>query len=287
MRHDYTRAMRLNLRSPRPFALALGALLAGGAFAAGQLLPGSEDTARDRLNTSPRHGEWVSVPAPGGDTVESWIVYPERSDTAPVVVVIHEIYGLTDWIRGVADEFAAQGFIAVAPDMLTGKGPDGGRTDSVDRDGAVALVRGLDADEVHTRLKAVADWATALPAAEDAYGVVGFCWGGRTSFSFATHDPEVGAAVVYYGTSPDDEALAAVEAPVLGLYGGDDARVNETIPPAQARMEELGKLFQVEIFDGAGHGFLRAQEGREGRNLAASSQAWPLTVRFFREHLGS
>ena len=272
----------------RPFAPLLGALLVAGAgLASGQTLPGSADTARDRLNTSPRHGEWVSVPAPGGDSVESWIVYPERSDAAPVVIVIHEIYGLTDWIRGVADELAAQGFIAIAPDLLTGKGPDGGRTDSLDRDGAVALVRGLDADEVHTRLKAIADWTTALPAAGDSYGTVGFCWGGSTSFTFATDDADLGAAVVYYGTSPDGEALAAVEAPVLGLYGGDDARVNATIPPAQDRMEELGKVFEVEIFDGAGHGFLRAQDGREGRNLTATSQAWPLTVRFFREHLGS
>lgn len=268
-----------------PVLLAVAFLAAGSAYT--QELPGSADTARDRLNTSPRHGEWVSVPAPGGDTVESWIVYPERSDTAPVVVVIHEIFGLTDWIRAVADEMASQGFIAVAPDLLTGKGPDGGRTDSVDNDGARALIRALDRDEVHTRLKAVADWATALPAARDAYGVVGFCWGGRTSFTFATADAGLGAAVVYYGTSPENDALAAVEAPVLGLYGEDDARVNETIPPAQNRMEELGKSFQVEIFAGAGHGFLRAQEGREGRNLTASSQAWPLTVRFFREHLGS
>ncbi len=279
--------MRRFRSPPRLVGLLLAASFVTAGLAAAQVLPGSADTARDRLNTSPRHGEWVSVPGPGGDAVESWIVYPERSDNAPVVVVIHEIYGLTDWIRGVADEFAAQGFIAIAPDMLTGKGPGGGRTDSVDRDGAVALVRGLAAGEVHARLKAVADWATALPAARDAYGVVGFCWGGRTSFTFATSDAELGAAVVYYGTSPDAEALAEVEAPVLGLYGGDDARVNATIAPAQERMEELGKFFQVEIFDGAGHGFLRAQEGREGRNLTASSQAWPLTVRFFREHLGS
>ncbi len=265
--------------------LAVAFVAAGSAYT--QELPGSADTARDRLNTSPRHGEWVSVPAPGGDAVESWIVYPERSDTAPVVVVIHEIFGLTDWIRAVADEMASQGFIAIAPDLLTGKGPDGGRTDSVDNDGARALIRELDRDEVHTRLKAVADWATALPAARDSYGVVGFCWGGRTSFTFATHDPELGAAVVYYGTSAENETLAAIAAPVLGLYAGDDARVNETIPPAQERMEELGKYFQVEIFDGAGHGFLRAQDGREGRNLTASSQAWPMTVRFFREHLGS
>lgn len=279
--------MRLFRSLPRLLSLLLAAAFAAPGAAHAQVLPGSADTARDRLNTSPRHGEWVSVPAPDGDAVESWIVYPERSDPAPVVVVIHEIFGLTDWIRGVADELAAQGFIAVAPDLLTGKGPDGGRTDSVDADGARALIRALDADEVHSRLKAVADWATALPAARDAYGVVGFCWGGRTSFTFAAHDPELGAAIVYYGTSPDNEALVAVEAPVLGLYGGDDARVNATIPPAQERMEELGKFFQVEIFDGAGHGFLRAQEGREGRNLTASSQAWPITVRFFREHLGS
>lgn len=272
---------------PRVVPALLAAAFAVAGAANAQVLPGSADTARDRLNASPRHGEWVSVPAPGGDAVESWIVYPERSDTAPVVVVIHEIFGLTDWIRGVADELAAQGFIAVAPDLLTGKGPDGGRTDSVDGDAARALIRALDADEVHTRLKAVADWATALPAARDAYGVVGFCWGGRTSFTFAAHDPKLGAAIVYYGTSPDSKALAAVEAPVLGLYGEDDARVNATIPPAQERMAELGKLYQVEIFSGAGHGFLRAQDGREGRNLTASSQAWPLTVRFFREHLGS
>lgn len=284
---DYTRAMRRFLFSPRPLVLVLGTLLTLAGTVAGQDLPAGAESARDQLNSSPRHGEWVSVPAPGGDAVESWVVYPERSDRAPVVVVIHEIYGLTDWIRAVADELASQGFIAVAPDLLSGKGPDGGRTDSVDRDGAVALIRGLERDEVHTRLKAVADWATALPAASNAYGVVGFCWGGRTSFTFATHDPGLGAAVVYYGTSPDGEALGAVEAPVLGLYGEDDARVNETIPPAEARMEELGKSYQVEIFAGAGHGFLRAQDGREGRNLAASAQAWPLTIRFFREHLGS
>lgn len=283
---EYTRAM---LENPRFFGLPIVGLAAVWALAGtaeGQLLPASNDQARDRLNSSPRHGEWVSVPTDSGP-VESWIVYPERSDSAPVVVVIHEIYGLTDWIRAVADELAHSGFIAVAPDLLSGKGPDGGRTDSVDRDGAVALVRGLDRDEVHSRLGSVAAWATALPAARAEYGVVGFCWGGRTSFTLATADPELGAAVVYYGTSPDGEALQSVEAPVLGLYGEDDARVNATVPDAEARMEELGKSFEVHTFDGAGHGFLRAQEDREGRNLTASMQAWPRTVRFFREHLGS
>ena len=270
----------------RSAASVLALVLGVSATAGAQLLPPANDDARDRLNVSTRHGEWVSIPTDSGP-VESWVVYPERADSAPVVVVIHEIYGLTDWIRAVADEAAAAGFIAVAPDLLSGKGPDGGRTDSVDRDGAVALVRGLDAAEVHARLGSVAAWATALPAARPEYGVVGFCWGGRTSFTFATADPGLGAAVVYYGTSPDGDALARVEAPVLGLYGEDDARVNATVPDAKARMDELGKVFEIHTFDGAGHGFLRAQDGREGRNLTASVQAWPRTVRFFREHLGS
>lgn len=276
---------------PRRFRLSAPALLA--ALSAGipsfaqELLPASAETARDRLNASPRHGEWVSAPAPGGDAVESWVVYPERSDAAPVVVVIHEIYGLTDWIRAVADQLADSGFIAVAPDLLSGKGPGGGRSDSVDPDGARALIRELDADEVHRRLAAVAEWATALPAAREDYGVVGFCWGGRTSFTHATRDANLGAAIVYYGTSPETETLAAVEAPVLGLYGGDDARVNATVPPAEERMAALGKTFEAHAFAGAGHGFLRAQEAREGRNRNAAAQAWPLTVRFFRRHLGS
>ncbi len=270
-------------------ALSLLALCAGmtSAAVAQHLLPADEASARERLNASPRHGEWVSVPVGAGDAVESWVVYPERSDPAPVVVVIHEIYGLTDWIRAVADQLADSGFLAVAPDLLTGKGPGGGRTDSVDRDGAVALVRGLDSAEVHARLEGVAAWATGLPAAAETWGVVGFCWGGRTSFTLATAVDGLDAAVVYYGSSPDVAALAGIEAPVLGLYGGDDERVNATIPAARERMEELGKAYHVEIYDGAGHGFLRAQDGREGRNRTAASQAWPRTVRFFRERLGS
>jgi len=270
-------------------SLVLAAFLAGlpALVFAQHLLPAGDAAARDRLNSSPRHGEWVSVPVGDGDSVESWVVYPERSDPAPVVVVIHEIFGLTDWIRAVADQLADSGFIAVAPDLLTGKGPDGGRTDSVDRDGAVALIRGLDAGEVHARLEGVAAWATGLPAATDQWGVVGFCWGGRTSFTLATVASGLGGAVVYYGSSPDSEALDGIEAPVLGFYGGDDERVNATIPTAEQRMEELGKEYQVEIYEGAGHGFLRAQDGREGRNMTATAQAWPRTVRFFREKLGS
>lgn len=250
-------------------------------------LPPAGDEAFARLEESPRHGEWATV-AVSGDEVNAWVVYPERSDDAPVVVVIHEIYGLTDWIRAVADQFAAEGFIAVAPDLLSGKGPDGGGTASFDgRDAVTSAVRELDLAEVKARLDATARYAMDLPAAGSSYGVVGFCWGGSTSFRYATQQPQLGAAVVYYGSSPATESLTDVEAPVLGLYGGDDARVTSTVPDARDEMERLGKTYETQIYDGAGHGFLRQQDGQEGANMEASQQAWPRTVEFFRTHLGN
>jgi len=255
--------------------------------ATGQELPADNEAALARLDASPRHGEWVKYDAGAGDSVTAWVVYPERGDPAPVVVVIHEIYGLTDWIRGVADQLAAAGFIAIAPDMLSGKGPGGGGTDSVDRQGAVRLVRELDRGEVVGRLNGAVRYATGLPAAASQYGVVGFCWGGSTSFAYATAQPELGAAVVYYGGSPDAEALARIEAPVLGLYGGDDERVNATIAPAEQEMKRLGKRYEYEIYEGAGHGFLRQQSGREGANMRATEQAWPRTIAFFKTELGN
>lgn len=247
-------------------------------------LPPGEAQARERLNSSPRHGEWARV-KDGQDTIRAWLVYPERSDKAPVVVVIHEIFGLTDWIRSVADQLAAEGFIAIAPDLLSGKGPNGGGTESVDRDGAVALVRGLDQQEVFRRLNATAQYATQLPAAQPDFGTVGFCWGGAISFAYAAEQPKLKAAVVYYGTSPATENLSRIQAPVLGLYGGDDARVNATIPSADAEMKKLGKRYEHQQFEGAGHGFLRAQDGRNGANARAAEQAWKRTVEFFKKEL--
>ncbi len=251
-----------------------------------QDLPADAEQALARLDASPRHGEWVKYVAAGGDSVMAWVVYPERSDEAPVVVVIHEIYALTDWIRGVADQLAAEGFIAIAPDLLSGKGPDGGGTESVDRQGAVALVRALDRQEVVLRLNAAAEYATSLPAAASSFATIGFCWGGSTSFRYATAQPNLDAAVIYYGSAPPTEALAQIEAPVLGLYGGDDARVNSTIPAAEEEMNRLAKRYEYEIFEGAGHGFLRQQSGREGANMLATEKAWPRTVAFLKAELG-
>lgn len=263
--------------------LAAAIVLTAAFSAAAQELPPLEADALASLETSPRHGEWVTVRAPDGDSFDAWVVYPERSDNAPVVLVIHEIFGLTDWIRAVADSLAAEGFIAVAPDFLSGKRPEGLGAGALGQDAARELVSRLTADEVTARLDAAAEYAVTLPAARDSFGVVGFCWGGGMSFEFAVRNAELGAAVVYYGTSPATSSLAAVEAPVLGLYGGNDARLNATVPAAESELGRLGKSFEAVTYPGAGHAFLR---NRTGANRNAAEQAWPRTIAFLREHLG-
>lgn len=250
-------------------------------------LPPSEETAKAALERSPRHGEYVDVALPfGGTPIRTWVVYPERKDKAGVVLLIHEIFGLTDWMRGVADQLAAEGFIAVAPDLISGLGPGGGGTDSVaSRDDVVKLVRGLTPEATAVRLEAVRSYAVRLPAANGKIATMGFCWGGARSFEYAASEPAPHGAVVFYGSSPDSATLLKIKAPVLGLYGGDDARVNATIEPAKAALKPLGRFYEANLYEGAGHGFLRAQRGREGANLKATQQAWPRTIAFLREHL--
>lgn len=246
-------------------------------------LPADAATARAHLESSPRHGEWVMIPS-GSDSVRAWIVYPERRTKAPVVVVVHEIFGLSPWVRAVTDQLAASGFIAVAPDLLTSKNLPNS-TDSVPAQLATAAIRTLDAADVHRDISAVARYAMALPSAVPRYGIVGFCWGGGVSFEHAVRSPSLDAAVVYYGVSPATPSLASVKAPVLGLYGGSDARVDATIPPADSAMRVLNKTYTYHIYDNAGHGFLRQQDGRDGANLKAAEQAWPATVAWFRRYL--
>ncbi|HEX2077733.1 MAG TPA: dienelactone hydrolase family protein [Longimicrobium sp.] len=256
------------------------------AAAAQQGLPAGAADADARLAASPRHGEWAMVGVDGGaDSVRAWVVYPERRDRAPVVIVVHEIFGLSNWIRAVADQLAADGFIAVAPDLLTGRNIPAGPSGEPLRDSVTAAVRSLDQGQVQRRIDAVARHAMALPAAQPRYGIVGFCWGGSVSFAHAVHAPTLGAAVVYYGTSPASDQLGRVRAPVLGLYGENDARVNATVPPADSTMRALGKVYEHETYPGAGHGFLRQQDGQDGANLAATQAAWPRTIAFFRRHL--
>jgi carboxymethylenebutenolidase len=251
-----------------------------------ETLPPSEAQAKAALEKSPRHGEFVDVKMTSGGPVKCWIVYPERKDKAGVVIVIHEIFGLSDWVRGVADQLAREGFIAVVPDLLSGHGPGGGGTEAAgSRDAAVKLIGDVTPAEVVARVNAVRDWAIHLPAANGKSATIGFCWGGTKSFFYAAEQPALNAAVVYYGTSPEKDELALIYAPVLGLYGGDDERVVSTVAPAKEYMKKIGKTFDPHVFQGAGHGFLRAQQERSGANLKATREAWPLTISFLRKYL--
>jgi len=261
-------------------------LSAASASAAPTPLPPPEDSALAALDRSPRHGEWVDIEYAGQAPLRTWIVYPERKDRAGVVLVIHEVFGLTDWIRSVADRLAAEGFIAVAPDLISGLGPGGGGTDSThSRDDAVKLVRLLTPDESAARIAAVRAWAVKLPAANGKLATLGFCWGGARSFAAAASNPPPQGCVVYYGTSPDSVQITGVKAPVLAHYGGDDARVNATIDAAKAALKNQKVSYEPNIYDGAGHGFLRQQSGRDGANMKASEQSWPKTIAFLRSRL--
>jgi carboxymethylenebutenolidase len=251
-----------------------------------QGLPPDAAGALSRLGSSPRHGEWVTIRTGGGDSLRTWVVYPERSTKAPVILVVHEVYGLSSWVRSVADQLAADGFIAIAPDLLTMKNlPD--VPDSVLAPLAVAAIRTLDPAWVQRQLDAVAQYGMSLPAAQKKYGIVGFCWGGGVSFAHAVHSPSLGASVVYYGVSPAKADLESVRAPVLGLYGGSDARVDATIPSADSALRALGRTYEHNIYPGAGHGFLRQQSGMDGANMIATRAAWPATVAWFRRFLES
>jgi carboxymethylenebutenolidase len=246
-------------------------------------LPAGANEALARLNSSPRHGEWVMVQS-GSDSIRAWVVHPERRDNAPVVVVIHEIYGLSNWIRAVADQLAADGFIAIAPDLLTMKNVPQTADGEPNRQAATAAIRTIQPADYHRHIRAAADYAMALPNALQKYGVVGYCWGGSAVFNHAIVYPDVSGVVSYYGGTPRPlEGLGKIRAPVLGLYGADDARVNATIPAADSAMKALGKTYEHHQFEAARHGFLRAQD--VPANLEATKKAWPMTVAWFRRTL--
>jgi carboxymethylenebutenolidase len=218
----------------------------------------AQDWARARLEASPRHHEYVPLKH-GNRTVESFVVYPEVKTKAPVVILIHEIFGLSDWAKEMADELAAQGFIVIVPDLLSGFGPNGGgSSEFASQDAAVKAVSGLDPEVVMADLDAAADYGKKLPAGNGKIAVTGFCWGGGKSFAFATHRKDLSAAFVFYGTGPAD--VTTITAPVYGFYGGNDARVDATIPATTAAMKAAGKTYEPVTYDGAGHGFMRAGE---------------------------
>jgi carboxymethylenebutenolidase len=248
-------------------------------------LPPAQEFVEAALAASPRHSEWVDITRSNGAPVRAFVVYPESKSRTGVVMVIHENRGLNDWARSVADQLAEDGFIAIAIDMLSGMGPDGGHTDSIAADQVGRVLSSLTNEEANRRIDAVREYAIQIPAANGRVGIVGFCWGGGRVFNYAIHQPAIDAGVVYYGPAPSDPVmLDRVVAPLLGLFGEDDARVNTTVNAALPILNKEKKRLDARMFAGAGHGFLRQQFGREA-NLTASEKAWPLTIRFFKEHL--
>jgi carboxymethylenebutenolidase len=248
------------------FALLLLSLGSGTALA--------QKWAADMLDKSPRHHEWVELKH-GDRTVKAFLAFPEVKEKAPAVIVIHEIFGLTDWAKNMADEIAAAGYIAIAPDLLTEPGKD---TQSYpDKEAAIKAISALPQAQVFADLDAAAEYAAKLPACNGVIAVTGFCWGGTQSFAYANHNPRLKAAYVFYGTGPETkEQAASIPCPVWGFYGEDDARVDATIPKTKEIMTSLGKLYDATVYPGAGHGFMRAGEAPDASeaNRTARDAAW-------------
>jgi carboxymethylenebutenolidase len=230
----------------------------------------TQDWAKQKLAKSPRHQEWVKVKN-GTREVNSLVVYPENKNKATAVVVIHEIFGMSDWVQLLTDQLAEAGYVAIAPDLLSGAGPDGGGTSSLDRSVVGQKIRDLPPDQITADLNAVADYVAKLPASNGKVVVTGYCWGGSQSFRFATNNPNIKAAYVFYGSGPmmnqagepDKEALAKIKAPVYGFYAGNDARINATLPKTTEAMTELKKTYEPVTYEGSGHGFMRAGDAPE------------------------
>jgi carboxymethylenebutenolidase len=237
----------------------------------------AQDWTKARLEKSPRHLEWIKIQQ-GTRSVQSFIAFPEVKEKATAVIVIHEIFGLSDWVRGVTDQLAEAGYIAIAPDLLSGSAPNGGGTAELGGTDAVRkAISSLPPDQVTADLKAVADYLAKLPACNGKVVVAGFCWGGGQSFRFATNQPELKAALVFYGTAPTTASeLARIACPVYGFYGGNDARVTATVAPTTELMQKAGKAYEPITYDGAGHGFMRAGEAPDATepNKKARDAAW-------------
>jgi len=225
----------------------------------------AQDWARKRVDKSPRRREWVTVKH-GGRSVESIVAYPQSSDKAPAMVVIHEIFGMTDWVENVTDEFAEAGYIAIAPDLLSGMAPNGGRTKDFPASGGAGFgpageaIRKLPPDQITADLNAAADYCKSLSGCNGKVCVVGFSWGGSETFRFATNRRDLAAAFVFYGSGPAAESIAAIQAPVYGFYAGSDARINGTLPQTQEQMKAAGKFYDIVTYEGAAHGFMRSGE---------------------------
>jgi carboxymethylenebutenolidase len=249
--------------------------------------PGTAEHAARALAESTRKGEWVDIAMKDGTKLRSWVTHPAGTAKAGVVLVIHDIRGMADSPRAVGDQLAQDGFISIVPDFLSGKGPNGGGTESLGS-GVGQAIQAL--TDTNARLDAAMEYGKTLARSNGKTGVVGFCWGGAGSINYAAHQPNLNASVIYYGNLTLGEMtyeakLANVKAPVLGLYAGNDMRINATVPPTEEAMKKLGKSYEIHTFEGAGHGFMSSQAGAGGANLKAAVESWPKAIAFFRQHL--
>jgi len=231
-----------------------------------------QDWAKQRLAKSPRHQEWVKIKyKPAGSNAErgvsAFVVYPEAKSKATSVLVIHEIFGMSDWVQSLTDQMAEAGYVAIAPDLLSGMGPNGGGTSEIratDSNAVGKAIRDLPPDQITADLNAVADYVSKLPAANGKIAVGGFCWGGSQSFRYAANNPKLKAAFAFYGSAPESkDDLTRIKAQVYGFYAGNDARINATLPKTIEMMKELGKKYDPVTYEGAGHGFMRAGDAPE------------------------
>jgi carboxymethylenebutenolidase len=285
-------------------------------------LPPSAQTAAARLKASPRHAEWVKIAVEPGskDTMMAWIVYPVTRTKAPVVVVVHEIYGLQTWVRGVADQVAAEGFIAIAPDFFS-RPRGGASSDELPADSATKLQGMVNTGERNRIISAAASYAMMQPSAQQKYAVIGYCWGGQTVWGHAVNNGVKGfvGGVAYYGAFPyvvggqratataaavpsslAADSMARIKMPVMLLSGTGDTRITASMPAIDSIMKAKKKSYVGINYEGAIHGFLRAQddsavaaprdaaafEAQRKANLAATKDAWPRTVAFLKKNLG-
>ena len=233
--------------------------------------------AKARIEKSPRHLEWVTVKH-GNREVKAFLGFPEVKNKATTIVLIHENRGLTDWVRSMVDQFAEAGYIAIAPDLLSGSGPNGGGTaEMASNDDAGKAISALNPDQVTADLKAIVAHVAKLPASNGKVVVGGFCWGGRQTFRFATNSKDFKAALVFYGDAPTTaEEISRISVPVYGFYGGNDARINASIPKTQELMTKAGKTYDVVTYEGAGHGYMKSGEQPEPSeaNKKAREESW-------------
>jgi carboxymethylenebutenolidase len=253
-------------------------------------LPPPDARADEQLKNSPRHGEWADIKLDDGKMMKSWVTYPAANDKRGVVIVIFEIFGMNSWVQGVADQIAKEGFIAIAPDLLSGMGPNGGGSAELGTQGVRQAIGQLTPDLRITRLNAAMKYGKSIPSSNGKTGVVGFCWGGGTSLLYAIGQPDLQAAVMYYGPAPtkpgtqevDLSGLPNIKAPILAHYPSTDNRTLATAQPISDEMKKLGKSFEFHVYQDATHGFMHL---RSDADYKAGVESWPMTIAFFQKHL--